>query len=88
MSKTIHVELPRRCDADDFVTFLRGRGLAGTLTSANGSCELEIGYAVDPERRLRDDVEAALAGWLEESERPLVPTSDPARGYVLRPPGD
>jgi hypothetical protein len=47
MSETIRVELPCRRDADDLAEFLAGLGLAGSVTSANEHCELEVGYAVD-----------------------------------------
>jgi hypothetical protein len=88
MSTTIHVEVAGPCDAEDLVEFLAARGLESTVTSANDHCELEVGYAVDPEVLLRREFEAALSSWLEQRERPLVPAHDAEHDYVLRPPGD
>jgi hypothetical protein len=88
MNGTIHIELERPCDAEDLVEFLAARGLAASVTSANDHCELEVTYAVPPAVRLRQEFEAALGSWLEQSERPLVPVSDTEHEYVLRPPGD
>ena len=88
MTETIHVELVGPCDAADFLEFLAGRGLSATVTSENDHCEMEVGYAVDPEARLRRDFDAALASWLETSGRPLIPVLAHGHDYVLRPPGD
>ncbi len=88
MNDTIHVELAAVCDAEDLIPFLAGRGLTGTITNSNEHCDVEIRYAIEPEVRLRNDVEAALASWLEGRDRPLVPTSDAEHDYVLRPPAD
>jgi len=87
MNESIHVELDVPCDAEELIAFLATRGLAGTVTSANDHCEIEIGFA-DPELRLRHEFEAALAAWLAVHERPLVPVIGREHEYVLRPPGD
>jgi hypothetical protein len=88
MSTTIRIELARPCDAADLVEFLATRGLSGTVVSADDDCALEVGYALDPTRRLRRDVETALAAWLEASQRPLIETGGPDGAVVLRPPAD
>lgn len=88
MSGTIHVELARARDADDLIEFLATRGLTGTLTCANDHCEIEVGYAADPELSLCRDFEAALGSWLENHDRPLIPVSGRQHDYVLRPPAD
>jgi hypothetical protein len=88
MTETIRVEVPCRRDADDLVEFLAGFGLAGSVTNATEHCDLEVGYAVDPDTRLRREFEGALGTWLATLDRPLVPTAEPGYDYVLRPPGD
>ena len=85
MSATIHVSLSCSADAADLARFLAGRGLTGALTTVEDHCELDIGY---PETRLHDEFERALASWLEQGDRPLVPMETDIDEYVLRPPGD
>ena len=87
MNETIHVELDVPCDAEELIAFLATRGLAGTVTSTNDHCEIEIGFA-DSELRLRQEFEAALTAWLAVHDRPLVPVIGREHEYVLRPPGD
>jgi hypothetical protein len=82
------VEIPCSRDAAGLARFLTAHGLESRVKSTEDHCELEVGYAVEPEQRLRQEFEAALASWLATIERPLVPTADRERGYVLRPPGD
>ncbi len=88
MSQNVHVQLagPRPCS--ELVDFLAVRGLAATLVETNDRCELEIGYAADPDERLRDDVAGALRSWLAERDASLVLSEDGDDGYVLRPPGE
>ena len=88
MHDGIHVELECPNDAAAFVEYLAARGLAATIETVDDHCELEVAYAIDPESRLRHDFETALATWLEEQERPLVPIVNREHVYVLRPPGD
>jgi hypothetical protein len=88
MHDGIHVDLECPRDAAAFVEFLAARGLTASITSVNDHCELEIRYTVDPEARLRQEFEAALASWVEQQERPLVPAFTREHDYVLRPPGD
>jgi len=88
MSSPVHVEFPCSCDAADLVEFLGARGLAAALTSEGDHCTLEIRYAVDPDVRLRGDVEAAIAAWLEDGGHALVPALGPEHEFVLRPPAD
>jgi hypothetical protein len=88
MHDGIRVELECPHDAAAFAEFLAARGLTASITSENDHCELEIRYAVDPEARLRPEFEAALASWVEQQERPLVPAFNREHHYVLRPPGD
>jgi len=88
MSRPVKVELPCSCDAAGMVAFVADRGLAATLTSSNDHCTLEIRYAVDPDVRLRRDVEAAIAAWLEAGDHALVPAEGHEHELVLRPPAD
>jgi hypothetical protein len=88
MSDGIRLEFEAPCDAAGFVEYLATRGLTGSITTVNGHCSIDVRYAVDPEVRLRQDFEAALATWLEQGGRPLVPTVDQEHRYVIRPPGD
>ena len=88
MSDTIHIEFETPCDAGGFLEFLATRGLAGSIETFADHCSIEVRYAVDPQVRLRQDFEAALASWLEEGGRPLVPALDREHHYVVRPPGD
>ena len=85
MTATIHVSLPYTCDADDLADFFAERGLTAAVAGGDDQCELDVGY---PEARLHFDVENALAAWLEDSERPLIPIATGPDDYVLRPPGD
>ena len=84
----LHVELPCAREAESLVEFLGEHGLAASLASSDDHCEIEVQYAVDPDVRLRQDFESALALWLATNEEPLVPTAGREREYVLRPPGD
>lgn len=88
MNGTIHVELtgPRTCSP--LIEYLGSRGLAGRLVETDDHCELEVGYAVEPEERLRGEVWGALRDWLAETESPLVLAETPDDGYVLRPAGE
>jgi hypothetical protein len=88
MTFTIHVELESPGETQDLIEFLATRGLTATTTDCGDHCELEIGYLVDPEERLRQEFDAALTSWLETRGRPLVPVADAEHHYVLRPPGD
>jgi len=88
MSRPIHLELPCSCDAAGMVEFLAARGLAATLTREDDQCTLEIRYAVDPDVRLRRDVEAAISSWLEDGGHALVPAVGREHEFVLRPPAD
>ena len=88
MSETIHVEFASPCEASGFIEFLATRGLTGSIASKDDHCEIEVRYVVDPEVRLRQEFEAALACWLEEGGHPLIPTLNREHEYVLRPPGD
>jgi len=88
MTFTIHVELESPGETVDLIEFLAAHGLAATATSCDDHVELEIGYAMDPDERLRRDFDAALTSWLETRGRPLVPVSDAEHHYVLRPPSD
>jgi hypothetical protein len=88
MSEAIQIELEAPCDAAGFVEYLATRGLAGSIRTVEDHCSIEVRYAVDPEVRLRQEFEAALADWLEQGGRPLVPTVDQEHRYVIRPPGD
>ena len=88
MSRPVHVEFPCSCDAAEMVEFLAARGLAATVTSEDDHCTLEIRYAVDPDVRLRRDVEAAIAAWLEAGDHALVPAVGREHELVLRPPAD
>jgi hypothetical protein len=88
MTHTIRIELAGPRDCANLIEYLAGRGLSGRLVEANDRCELEVGYAVDAEQRLRDDVSAALDGWLAERHTPFVLTAVTEDEYVLRPPGD
>ena len=88
MSRPVHVEFPCSCDAASMVEFLAARGLAATLTSEDDHCTLEIRYAVDPDVRLRRDVESAIAAWLEDGAHALVPALGREHELVLRPPAD
>ena len=83
----IHVELDCPHDAEEFVAFLATKGLAGTVLETDDHCELTVGWAEDPDVRLRRVFEAALESWIATHERPLVPTALHG-AYVLRPPGD
>ena len=88
MSATIHVELPCACEGDELVEFLAERGLTGEVASAGDHCEIDVRETLAPDERLRHELECALRSWLAVHERPLVPLTDRAGGYVLRPPGD
>jgi hypothetical protein len=88
MSEPVHVELPGSCDAAGLVELLTARGLSATVRTEEDHCTLDVRYAADPDVRLRHEVEAALAAWLEERDHPLVPALGPAHQFVLRPPGD
>ena len=88
MAEPVHVEIPCSCDAAGLVDFIGARGLAATLLTEDDHCTLEIRYAADPDVRLRHEVEAALAAWLEEGDHALVPAVGPEHQFVLRPPGD
>ncbi len=88
MSRPVHVEFPCSCDAAGLVEFFAARGLAASLTSKNDHCTLEIRYEVDPDVRLRRDVEAAIATWLEEGGHALIPALGREHELVLRPPAD
>ena len=88
MSESVHVDFPCACDAAGFVELLAERGLTAVLTTESDYCTLEVGYAVDPALRLRSEVEAALAAWLEHGEHALVPDVGREHEFVLRPPGD
>jgi hypothetical protein len=88
MNETIHVELARSCDAQNFVEFLSGRGLAASVISQNDHCEVEVRFRADPAVRLRLEFEAALAQWLESYEYPLIPTSEDQCAYLLRLPSE
>lgn len=85
MSATIHVSLSCSADAADLADFLGERGLIGAVTTLDDHCEVDVGY---PETRLHDEFERALASWLEQGDRPLVPMETDSDEYVLRPPGD
>ncbi len=88
MMLTIHVDLESPGETADLVEFLGDRGLTAAATSFEDHCELEVGYALDPEARLQRDFEEALSSWLEQHGRPLIPVSDAEHHYVLRPPFD
>ena len=88
MCEPIHVELPCSFDAAGLAGFLEARGLRVTVKSCEEQCELEVGFAVDPDVRLHQEVEAALSAWLAEGDHALVPSLDRRHEYVLRPPGD
>jgi hypothetical protein len=85
MSSTIHVSLTCPSDARDLATYVAARGLTSEVTTVDDHCEIAIGY---PATRLHDEFERALASWLEERERPLIPTETAHDEYVLHPPGD
>lgn len=85
MSATIHVSLTCPSDADELAAYIAARGLTGAVTTLDDHCEVAVGY---PESRLHDEFERALAGWLEQTSRPLVPLETDHDEYVLRPPGD
>ena len=88
MCKPVHIELPCSYDAASFAEFLEARGLTASVTTSNDHCELEVGYAVDPDLRLHKDVEAAVADWLEEGNHALIPALNRENELVLRPPAD
>ena len=85
----LHVELPGSREAESLVHFLGDHGLAASLAGdRDDHCEIEVQYSVDPDLRLRQDFESALALWLATQDEPLVPAVRREHKYVLRPPGD
>jgi len=88
VTEPVHIVLPCSCDASGLADFLTGRGLTATLTTSDDHCELEVRDAVDPDVRLRHEVGAALAAWLERGDHALVPALTHEHEYVLRPPAD
>jgi hypothetical protein len=88
MSRNVHVELSGPRDTSELVHFLAGRGLGATVVDTDDCCALEVGYAVDPDERLHDDVATALRDWLAQRESPLVLSEADGDAYVLRPPGE
>jgi hypothetical protein len=88
MSRSVHVELAGSRACSELVDFLAVRGLAAELVETNDRCELEIGYALDPDRRLHGDVASALRSWLAEQRTPLVLSEAGDDAYVLRPAGE
>ena len=88
MACSMRVEVSGLRNEAEFLAYLRGCGLAATVLERNGGTAVEVGYEQEEEERLRDDVWAALRGWLAEDGLPLVPSAPDAGRYVLRPPGD
>jgi hypothetical protein len=88
MRRTVHVQLEWPRAAAELVDFLAGCGLEADVVRTNGCCELEVGYAGDPDERLHDEVASALRTWLSSGQRPLVLSEADGEAYVLRPPGE
>jgi hypothetical protein len=88
MTPSIRVELDETPDCDELIGFLTSRGLTCTPVTENDRCEIEVGYAADPEERLHNEVSDALRSWLSEHPRPLIVTPIGDHAFVLRPPGD
>lgn len=88
MVETIHVQLLGPRDGDDLVEYMSSRGLVGTVTEARESSEIEVGYSLAREERLRHDLRKVLRDWVAERAGALVLSEVEDGRFVLRPPAE
>jgi hypothetical protein len=87
MSEIVHVTLPRRELSETLAANLGERGFAAEVVEEDGTCGVDVRFALDERERLGDAVARAVESWVGDNMLPLVVERVDGT-CIVRPPAE
>jgi hypothetical protein len=87
MTKTIHIQVPRRGIGSDLTERLGARGLHAEIVESDNACTLRVSFAEDEVERLLVEATHTIEAYLSERMLPLI-VQRANGGCIVRPPAE